>query len=794
MKSYLRFLSRNKLYTAIEVVGLSLALAFVIVLSSYIVDDMSVNKDLKNTENIYICHNSSGIESVYEVPELYDRFPEIEESLAYFARPDDGKMLFTGASVASYGDKELNVATVAAEPGLLDFFTFQLAEGNPKEVLVSKNSVIISEELAATFFSDGDALGKVINLYEGNAYSGFFTDFTDIDVDLVVTGVFKPFPKSIFNDPDMIIGIDLFREMQKLNYMGMLRLSELSFLRIREGADVESLSRQLTEEYRKTPNQSGEDPFSKEIRLTQFDDIKMLSEEECPGVNFFFCNIRNGKLFGIYLIMCIFLTVVALLDYVVLTIAFSRFRIKEIATRQLLGTGRRGVIGRCFAEAFMLLLVSCFSAVLIALVFKDPVGQILGSEIHPLSYFTEYLVLIGIVLIMVGLASAVPSIILSSCSAINVIKGEARYKDKIVFGKAFIGIAGLLCIGALSICFGITRQTGHLMNQPLGYETEDIILVSFLDKNMHRYIDELQAESYVSRVGSYVNTPDMTGISVIADKDGQTGELRLVEGDRAYFEILGIAFLEDFAAANGKDNIYLCQSTYESIGGFMENNVINYQWNDIPVCGTISDIKLGRIIEETAGKFMGINILNDFEATSGQSLCIKTDENVNEVIKKIKEFYYSKGYDDNLFFISTLEESLKEEIREEQNILKLLTGFSIICILMTIMTIIGLSSYQAKSNERSNAVRNVFGCTGKEMICRITFDFTLPVVLSAAAAIPIAYTVIGRWLEGYVIRTDNSPVIYLGAFAVVLTVTIAAVVIQAIRMMRTNPAEALKKE
>lgn len=226
----------------------------------------------------------------------------------------------------------------------------------------------------------------------------------------------------------------------------------------------------------------------------------------------------------------------------------------------------------------------------------------------------------------------------------------------------------------------------------------------------------------------------------------------------------------------------------------MENNVINYQWNDIPVCGTISDIKLGRIIEETAGKFMGINILNDFEATSGQSLCIKTDENVNEVIKKIKEFYYSKGYDDNLFFISTLEESLKEEIREEQNILKLLTGFSIICILMTIMTIIGLSSYQAKSNERSNAVRNVFGCTRKEMICRITFDFTLPVVLSAVAAIPIAYTVIGRWLEGYVIRTDNSPVIYLGSFAVVLTVTIAAVVIQAIRLMRTNPAEALKKE
>ena len=794
MKSYLRFLSRNKLYTAIEVVGLSLALAFVIVLSSYIVDDMSVNKELKDTENIYICHSAGDIVSTFELPALYDKFPDIEEACAFFARPDDGKMLFSGASIVSYGDMEFNVATAAAEADFLDFFTFPLSYGDPKQALVSKNSVIISEELAGTFFPDGDALGKEIHLHEGNAYSGYFEGMTDIDVNLIVTGVFKPFPKTIFNEPDMIIGIDQFRELQKVNYCGMLRMSEISFVRVKEETDIESLSRQLTKEYRRTPNMSGEDPSGKEIRLTRFEDIKKLSEEDGPGVNFFFRNIRNGKLFGIYLIMCIFLTVVALLDYVVLTIAFSRFRIKEIATRQLLGTDRRGIIGRCFAEAFTLLLVSCLFAVIIALAFNEPVGQILGKDINPLSHLNEYMVLIAIMLVMVGLASAVPSIMLSSYSAINVIKGEARYKDRMIFGKLFIGIAGLLSICALAICLGITRQTRHLINQPRGYETEGIILVSFLDKSTHRYHDELQAQSYVSKLGSYINTPDATGISVIADKDGQTGELRVLEGDREYFDILGIDFLEDFSAADGKENLYLCQSTYEGISEFLDSNMINYQWYDTPICGTVSDIKLGSIIEETTGKFMGICVFNDFEATTGRQICIKTDGNVNEAIRNIKEFYYSKGYDDNLFFIKTLEDSLKEEIREEQNILKLLTGFSIICLLMTIMTIVGLSSYHSKTNERSNAVRNVFGCSKWEMICRLTLDFTLPVVISAIVAIPAAYMVIGRWLEDYVIRTANSPLIYIGALAVVMAVTIASVVIQAIRLMRTNPADALKKE
>ncbi|MBR1959519.1 MAG: hypothetical protein IKA34_03000, partial [Bacteroidales bacterium] len=132
--------------------------------------------------------------------------------------------------------------------------------------------------------------------------------------------------------------------------------------------------------------------------------------------------------------------------------------------------------------------------------------------------------------------------------------------------------------------------------------------------------------------------------------------------------------------------------------------------------------------------------------------------------------------------------------KEEKNMLKLLSGFSLICILMTIMTIVGLSSYHAKTGEKDNAVRNVFGCSRKEMIRKITLDFTLPVIVSAVVAIPIAYTVIGRWLEGYVIRTDNSPLIYIGAFAVVLAVTLAAVALQALSLMRTNPAEALKKE
>ena len=147
-----------------------------------------------------------------------------------------------------------------------------------------------------------------------------------------------------------------------------------------------------------------------------------------------------------------------------------------------------------------------------------------------------------------------------------------------------------------------------------------------------------------------------------------------------------------------------------------------------------------------------------------------------------------------MFNAFVMRDRVENNIKEEKNMIKLLTGFSFICILMTVLTIVGLSSYHSKTTEKDNAIRNVFGCSKKEIIRKVTLDFVLPVVISATVAIPIAYTVIGRWLEGYVIRTDNSPVIYLGALAAVLLITTASVANQALRAARTNPAEALNKE
>lgn len=793
MKSYLRFLSRNKLYTAIELAGLSVALAFVIVLSSYILNDMSVNRALEDTENIYLVHRAGVYDIFKEVPDLYDEMPEIE-SFCNFMQSGRNPSLFQELTVASYGDKKMDVKIMGASETFFDFFTFPLSEGDPKNAMLQKNSVVISQELANVLFPDGNAVGKQINVFEKNYMKEGYAarGFQDLNVDLIVTGVYKSFSKSIFIEPHLIMNFELLLEQQNAMFKGGMGHIWCSFVKLRENSDKGKFLESLNAEFRKQPLRYHSSMIL-EVGMIPFDEIK---KQEYNIFSRCFENVRQGRLFGIYLIMCIFIVIVSLLDYIVLTIAFSRFRIKEIATRQLLGTDRRGIMGRCFTEAFLLLAVSCLFAVLLAVAFKNPIGEILGAEINPLSQLDEYLVLSGIILLMVAIASAVPSFTLSSYSAINVIKGEARYRDKVIFGKVFIALAGFLSIVALAVCFGVTRQTRHFINQPLGYEYEDIVCVEFRSDD-NRFYDELTTMSYVEKIGAYSSLPMQWTNSYMKHHDSDDVEdIRFIGGNSGYFDILGVDILEDkgnVASSSKNGKWFVCESFVDGVGQCMTDDMLNMYY-PVPLGGIVKDVKIGGLKEDVKGEMSFIKVVDTPEMVESGSPIVKVNIDGNEAKRRIADFYRAKGYEDKQFEVFTLCEKMEREIKEEDNMLKLLTGFSVISLLMTIMTIVGLSSYYTKTTEKDNAVRNVFGCSKGELVRNITLEFVLPVLLSAFIAIPVAYVVIGRWLEGYAIRADNSPLIYAGALGVVLFCVVAAILLQTLGMIRTNPAEVLKKE
>ena len=214
-----------------------------------------------------------------------------------------------------------------------------------------------------------------------------------------------------------------------------------------------------------------------------------------------------------------------------------------------------------------------------------------------------------------------------------------------------------------------------------------------------------------------------------------------------------------------------------------------------PLSGMCSDFRTGSLKDFDRAQVMsGIQI---YDTDGWMQMChplVKVNIDADKACRMVRDFYREKGYDETMVTVSSLDEMLVEPFREERNTQKLMVLFTLISILMTAMTIIGLSSWYAKTNEGDAAVRKVFGSSEWQIFRETVVGFSVPVLLSALIAVPLAYIYVGHWLEAYAYRIDNSPLIYLTALVAVLLIVALSIAFQAIRLMHTNPAEALKKE
>ena len=184
MKSYLRFLSRNKLYTAIEVVGLSVSLAFVVLMNSYVISNTSYDKEIKNKGDIYICHNKNCAYSFTFLDKEFDKYPEII----------DYCQLFHATNTVKVNGENVNAAQLVVSDNFFEFLPYKLKYGNPEDVFAASNSAVISESFASRIFPGEDPIGRTIE----------YITTQDISIKLTVTGIFKDVRLTHFMDKDVI--------------------------------------------------------------------------------------------------------------------------------------------------------------------------------------------------------------------------------------------------------------------------------------------------------------------------------------------------------------------------------------------------------------------------------------------------------------------------------------------------------------------------------------------------------------------------------------------------------------
>lgn len=769
MKSYLRFLGRNKLYTVIETAGLAVALAFVLILSSYIIDDLSTDRDIRHKDEILVCHNVGQLWSHSKLHETFEKIPEIE---SYCRFTDEGIGIDIRKDDASYYQMAMYVSE-----NFFEFMGYSLIAGNASDVLKEKKSVVLSDTFAGKIFQDENPIGQQLAFVDKDSDNKPFLNT------LTVTGVFKKPAKTTVMKHDIILNIQENRYMNDAAESN----SHANLIKVTEGTDLDSLSRKIYETAAENGYVWYAEKFAPPVMLTGFDrlDINMATSEET-----IFINLPDRKMARTLIIACLILLIFAILNYISLTVAFARFRTKEMATRALLGSDKTSLTLRSLTESLLLTTTAFTMGAMLAMLIQKRASLLLARDITILSNPAEIAWGAFIIVVLSALTSIIPAYISSGTKPVDVIKGNARHLDKSILGKLFIGFQAALCMACISVAMTLWMQTEKMIDTPLGYHTEDIVYVDGFPMNADA---ELMALPFIKRIGHLSNLP-------IQGTDGgrtiKLGDEKILISsiycDTTALSILGIDILESYKEVSPWDFL-LTESTAVRLRNICSSKGIPHEQIKSRYSGVTSDIRFGNF-STSSEDFTGIMIADDIWY---DPFVVEIIGDPYDAIRKIRECLEDIELDRNYRFelkINTVQDLIKESYIKERNNFILIGIFSLLCIMLTAMAVLALSSHYAQMSAHDTAVRKVFGTSRRTVFWRTVLGFAAPVCAGALIATPITYYHIGRWLEAYTVRIPNSSIIYAAALAILLTVTVASVSAQALRLMRTNPADVLKKE
>lgn len=785
MKSYLRFLGRNKLYTAIEVVGLSLALAFVIVLGSYVLEDLNCDKCISNAEQVHVLRNMNLMEEFYVRHDMSEDMlgsvPGIKSmTQIIFEEYDLGGQTFA----AEYqGQDHFFTSLLAVQDNFFSFFDFPLLSGSPVANRKGSNGAVISKDLADKIFGKEDPIGKVILIP--------FVSFREKN-EFIVEGVFHEFPNTSLPKADVIIGQERYNACTAEVWGTMRDEREdprVAFVRIDRNSDRESLQSILS------------DMLNSVASRGEYYDIELVSLKDYHRREGYGARadgrFRNTDVYNVYLNISIILAILSLLNYILLTVAYSHFRIREMATRQLLGTDRRGVIIRCTLEALFMMMVSMALAILIATACKENFGRLLDTRLNPMSTLGEYVILLSTALLMAIPAGLASSAAIAKFSPVDIIKGQNRRHEKTVLSKLFIGLEGCIAIASTAMLIAVTAQNMFMLNYPMGYEKDNLIYLDFKTTSP-RYLDQLKDQAFVEEVG-VMNCLPMYRYRVLFPSGG--GALGHIEAERSAFDMLGIEINDygetDFGPIG--EALYMSEQTMDAIpGAIADREWFMDDWGHRrQILGTCSHFKTGTLKAYSSDVCAAV-VIADWKAERNtehnHDYLVKVSGNEEAAVLKLQDMYKELGYDDKMISIKSLNQYLEDDIRKEKNLQNLLITFVLMCLLLTAMAIAAFSGYYAQLQTHDTAVRKVFGESRREVFRKTVWGFIAPVLISAVVAVPAAYMMVSQWLEDYMTRIENSWLIYAAAVVFVLMVVFVSVVLQTIRLMRTNPAVVLKKE
>ena len=765
MKSYLKFLSRNKLYTAIEAVGLAVSLAFVIIIGSYVWQQYAVTWENPDRERVYVPGTPGFPALTYGFPDAIGDIPEIESV---------SRMCNVVVHPVIRGENT-EAESVGVEPEFFEICPqFRFVEGSA-DVLSAPNNAILSASFARKHsLSVGDALD-----ISGSSY--------------VVGAILEDLEGTVIKPYDIFLNAAVYKdEWQPFDNYG----STVTLIKVRPETDRKELYDKLESVCKDVYSSIYGQYFFEHLELSRYDELFFKETE-----GFF----RHGDKATLRILMLVGLLLLlsAILNYINLSVALTGKRAKEMAVRQLSGASRTGIIWKYLAESIAFTAV-CFAAgLLLAEAFCPAMNALLNNPDIPIKiiwspgYVFAYIVIILLVGVLCGIFPAMMS---GRYNPVDVMKGGYRRRSKMVFSKVFIVLQNALAVILIALAITMEAQMHKTQERPMNCNIENIFfLKDFSGEDNAPLKDALEALPCVRRIGRSSGVPGSINMGQYSTtRDGQDILYKLIRMDSTAFSMFGFEILEDFHAPQF-NSVWFSDKTFAATG-------FDSDYHDIS--GTLSRRTKG--CEQVAGVFKSFPTNNanigeeDYAIVSLMrsedipfaGWVIETTPDRKAAKAQIMEAYDNciKGkqiYGSLAFWV---DENIAEAWKPSRNNMRLVEIFMLLSIIIALLGLVAMSTYYADEKSRDIAVRKVFGGTVDKEAQRTISEYMVLVGIACVIGIPIAVYAAQEYLKDFIYRLEGYWWIFVVAVLLTGLIAFVSVIWQVLKAAKTNPAIELKKE
>nr|WKN34133.1 ABC transporter permease [Tunicatimonas sp. TK19036] len=795
LRTAFRSFYRDKSFSLINLLGLSLGIVAFVFIIQYASFEMSYDGFHEHKDNIYRVsrheygeHPEASANAFYAIgPEAYNSFPEVVNYTRM--HPADGMISYqpeSGEPVSFFEDQ-----AYYADTSFFHIFSYPLVQGDLSTLLHNPNSVVISESAARKYFGDTDPMGKVLTLSTAEWEDGDYT----------VEGVFSDVPANSHLAFDFIFPIENLLHNFQFEGQGWTWINFQNYLLVKPETDVALLQEKLSafpERYLK-PLLSRQN-IRMEFHLQAVADINLYAELSGEVKE-----TGKWKKLRVLITAAFFIIGLAWLNYINLTTARAIRRSKEVGLRKVLGSNQWMLVKQFLLESLLINLIAIILAGLMLLLLLPLLRQWVTT---PFAFnwdeqYSYWLLFMGIFAAGTLLSGFYPALYLASLKPIQALKGKLSNQGKNYVREALVVIQFTVSLALMVGTVIIYRQIALMQQQDLGMDISQKLIVKAPGTVQQGFWRELDA--FKNEVTNQANVKNAAVSFEVPGHNLRWGQEVDVSGGKQDVTLQWTSFDHDFVPAydidiiagrnfSGKFEgpvILINEAAAEALGFDSPEDAIDREViAAFPrrIIGVISDY------HQRSAKFdvepLGIS---PFSKERGYITLTIQDHEVAETLAYVEEVYQTL-FPGNAFEYFFLDEYFGRQYESDRQFSRIVTLFSGLALFIASLGLLGFTAYLSQSRAKEVGVRKILGAENLNIFMLFNQNVARLVLIASIIALPTVYLLAQQWLTGYATRIELSFMHLALPGIVLLVITLAITSLQLARVIRTNAVDLLQNE